>query len=181
MLFDRYWPDAGTSTTVRDAERLMQIEVTYVGTKFSWLSNAHQGIEVGAVNVHLTANGMEALTDFGHRCLKHAVRRRVRDHDGGNSLAMGRDQLIKMNEIDIATLITRNNDDIHAGHDRAGRICAMGARRDKAHVPFKIPAASVVRPDGEKARKFSLASGIRLQTHGVVTRNFSEHAFEFIN
>jgi hypothetical protein len=57
----------------------------------------------------------------------------------------------------------------------------MSARWDKTHVPFKIPTAPVVGTYGEEASKFALASGIRLQTYGVVTRNFSKHAFELVN
>ena len=47
--------DAGAAAAVRDAERLVQVEVADVGAEAPGLGQADEGVEVGAVDVHLAA------------------------------------------------------------------------------------------------------------------------------
>ena len=51
----RHRPDAGTAAAVGDAERLVQVEVAHVGAEATGLGHADEGVEVGAVDVHLAA------------------------------------------------------------------------------------------------------------------------------
>ena len=47
--------DARTAAAVRDAERLVQVEMADVGAERARLSQPDESVEVGAVDVHLAA------------------------------------------------------------------------------------------------------------------------------
>ena len=47
--------DAGAAAAVRDAERLVQVQVRHVGAELARLGEADQRVEVGAVDVDLAA------------------------------------------------------------------------------------------------------------------------------
>ena len=47
--------DAGAAAAVGDAERLVQVEVADVGAEPAGPGDADEGVEVGAVDVHLAA------------------------------------------------------------------------------------------------------------------------------
>ena len=55
MLGDPDRPYARSPTAMRNAERLVQIEVAHVCTEFAGLRQPEQGIEVGTVDVNLAA------------------------------------------------------------------------------------------------------------------------------
>jgi hypothetical protein len=48
-------PDAGTAAAVRNAERLVQVEVRDVGAELAGRGQSDERIQVRAVDVHLTA------------------------------------------------------------------------------------------------------------------------------
>ena len=48
-------PDAGTTASVRDAERLVQVQVRHVTAELTGLRHTEQRVEVRAVDVHLSA------------------------------------------------------------------------------------------------------------------------------
>ena len=58
-------PDTGPATAVRNAERLVQIEVADVTTEAARPGQADQGVEVGAVDVDLTADVVHGRADVG--------------------------------------------------------------------------------------------------------------------
>ena len=74
-------PDAGATAAVRDAERLVQIEVRDVGTERARPRDTDERVEVGAVDVDLPARLVHDLAQLDDVLLEHAVRRRVGDHD----------------------------------------------------------------------------------------------------
>ncbi len=47
--------DTGAAATVRDAERLVQVQVRHVGAEPTRLGEPEQRVEVGTVDVHLAA------------------------------------------------------------------------------------------------------------------------------
>jgi hypothetical protein len=51
----RHRPDAGATPAVGDAEGLVQVQVADVGPEAARLGHADEGVEVGAVDVHLAA------------------------------------------------------------------------------------------------------------------------------
>ena len=136
-------------------------------------ASAHHRIEVGAVDVHLPAVTMHDLAQLADVCLEHSVRRRVGHHrprPARSPAAVGLG--LEIVEVDvalprrIATTTTFN-----AGHHRAGRVGAVRARRDEAHVAAGVAAAAVIGVDGEKAGELALAAGVGLQADRVVARD----------
>jgi hypothetical protein len=73
MFCDANWPDAGTAAAVRDAEGLVQIQVTNVRAQIARTAKPHLRIHVGTVHVNLAAVLMHDRADFLHCFLKHAV------------------------------------------------------------------------------------------------------------
>ena len=77
VLPHRDRPDAGTAATVRDAERLVQVQVRHVGTEAPRRGEADERVEVRAVDVDLPAVLVDEVADLGDRDLEDAVGRRV--------------------------------------------------------------------------------------------------------
>ena len=73
---------AGPASSVRDAERLVQVEMRDVGAELAGLRQADHGIQVGAVEIHLPARVVDKVADLGDAVLEHPVRGRVGDHEG---------------------------------------------------------------------------------------------------
>ena len=57
-------PDARAAAAVRDAERLVQVQVRHVGAEPARLREADERIQVGAVDVHLAAGVVQQGADL---------------------------------------------------------------------------------------------------------------------
>src|SRR5690606_3712838 len=136
--------DAGAAAAVRDAERLVQVEVADVGAELAGLGPAEQRVEVGAVHVDLAAGLVHQAADLGDGLLVDAVRGGVGDHDGGDrALVLG--QLgAEVVQVDVAPVVAGDHGDPHAGHHRAGRVGAVRGAGDQADVAAGLAAAAVV-------------------------------------
>ncbi len=136
---DRHRADAGTAAAVGDAERLVEVEVAHVGAEATGLRHADEGVEVGAVDVHLAAVVVDDVAQLGDAGLVHAVGRGVGHHHCGEAVA-GRIGLgPEVVEVDVALGVARHDDDLHAGHHRRRGVGAMGRRGDEAHVRPSSP------------------------------------------
>ena len=60
-------PDAGPAAAVRNAERLVQVEVRHVGAELARRREADERVQVRAVDVHLPAVRVDDLAD-ARRC-----------------------------------------------------------------------------------------------------------------
>ena len=69
-------PDARAAAAVRDAERLVQVQVRDVGAELAGLCEADERVQVGAVDVHLAARVVHEPADLADRLLVDAVCRR---------------------------------------------------------------------------------------------------------
>ena len=87
MVPDCDWSDAGSASAVRDAEGLVQVEVTHVGSEEARLGDTDQRIQVCAVDVDLSAVVVNDVANLADSGFKHAVRRGVRDHERGEAAA----------------------------------------------------------------------------------------------
>mmetsp|Transcript_25785 Transcript_25785/g.74613 ORF Transcript_25785/g.74613 Transcript_25785/m.74613 type:complete len:257 (+) Transcript_25785:401-1171(+) len=63
---------ARSSTTVGNAEGLVKIQVTNIGTDQTRAREADLGIHVGAIHIHLTAGLVDGLDDFLDRLLENS-------------------------------------------------------------------------------------------------------------
>ena len=68
------------TAAVGDAEGLVQVEVADVGAERAGPGQADEGVEVGAVDVHLAAGVVHERADLADALLEHAVGRGVGDH-----------------------------------------------------------------------------------------------------
>ena len=55
---------AGSTATVRNAEGLVQVQVTHVGTDLARAAKAHLGIHVRTVHVNLPTGTMHRFANF---------------------------------------------------------------------------------------------------------------------
>ena len=167
--------DTRPAATVRDAERLVQVEVADVGAELAGLGQADHRVEVGAVDVHLSAVAVDDLAQLTDVGLEHPVRRRVRDHRRGQCVAGSGSLCLEVGKVDVALRVAAHDDHLQAGHHGAGRVGAVRARRDQAHVPARVAAAAVVGADRQQAGELALAAGIGLQADRVVAGDRQQH------
>ncbi len=142
---------------------------------------AEQRVEVRAVDVHLTAGVVHGLRDLEHVVLVHAVRRRVGDHQRGERVGMQRDLRPQIVEVDVAGLVARDDDDLHAREHRGCRVRAVRGRRDEAHRAIEIAVGAVIAADREEPGELALRAGVRLQRHGVVAGDLGEPHLELLD
>ena len=131
--------------------------------RLRWLTSApkrpgratpDEGVEVGAVDVDLAAGVVDGGADLADRLLEHAVRRRVGDHDrrpGGRRPARAWSR--RSSTSTLPPLVGGDDDDVEPGHHRAGRVRAVGARRDQAHRALRRRRASGGRRGWRAARR----------------------------
>ena len=169
--------DARAAAAVRDAERLVQVEVRDVGAELAGRREADERIQVRAVDVHLAAVRVHDLADAHDAGLEHAVRRRIRDHDRGEIVAMrfapcaSRSARSTLPSSSQATTTTCMPD-----HLRRRRIGAVRRRRDQADVAMRLAARSRDTPRsraGPRTRPASPRSAAATPRRSRCTRTAS--------
>src|SRR6185436_18504601 len=98
----RHRSDTGTTTTVGDAKRLVQVEVTDVGAELARLGETDHRVEIGAVHVHLSAMAMDDLAQLANVSLEHSMRRWIRDHRRGKCIAGSGGFCLEVGKVDVA-------------------------------------------------------------------------------
>ena len=139
---------------------------------------AHEGVQVSAIDVDLTAGGVHRVGDVLDAVLVNPVGRGVGHHQRGEVLTVLGDFRVQVINVDVALLITGDHNDLHTRQDGAGRVGAVSARRNQADVAVSITAGEVVAANRKQARVFTLASRVGLQRHRVVTGEFGEPGFQ---
>jgi hypothetical protein len=173
--------DAGSAAAVRDAERLVQVEVADVGAEPARLGQPDQRVEVRAVDVDLAAGVVHRGADVADADLEHAVGAGVGDHQRGQALAVLVDLRAQVVEVDVAGRRGADDDDAHAGHDGAGGVGAVRAGRDQADVALALAVRAVVAADRQQAGQLALAAGVGLQAAGVVAGDLAQPALEVVD
>ena len=98
----RHRADARAAAAVRDAERLVQVQVRDVGAEAARLGEADERVHVRAVDVHLAAGLVHQVADLADGRLVHAVRRGVRDHQRRDALAVLGELRAQVVHVDVA-------------------------------------------------------------------------------
>ena len=80
------WPcnhrsDSWATTSVRDAEGLVEVEVAYISAKLTKLCVSNHGVGVCSVDVDLTTGCVNEVTDLHHGLLIDAVGGGVGNHE----------------------------------------------------------------------------------------------------
>src|SRR5690606_25147372 len=162
-----YRADARAATAVRNAERLVQVQVRDVGTELARLGEADHGVHVGAIEIDLTTGSMHTLADVGDRQLENTVRRRIGDHERGQTVAHLIDAALQVCDVNVAVLVGSHNHHFHAGHLRRSRIGTVSGSGNQADVALMLAARLVISANGQQTRVFALGAGVRLQADRV--------------
>ena len=174
-------PDARPAAAVRDAERLVQVEVADVRAEPARLGQSEQRVQVGAVDVDLAAGVVHQRAQVDDGLLEHPVGRRVGDHDRGQLVAVRLDLGPQVVQIDRAVVGGLDHDHLHPGHHRRGRVGAVRRGRDQADPPVMITAGVVVGPDGQQPGELALAAGVRLDRDLGVAGHLGEPGLQLVD
>ena len=174
-------PDTRAAAAVGDAEGLVQVEVAHVGPEPSGLGDADERVEVGAVEVHLPTGVVDQLADVPDARLEHAVGRGVGDHERSQRVAVLTDLRGEVVGVDVAVVVTGDDHDPHAGHDRRRGVGAVGRRGDEAHGPGVVAARAVVGGDGDQTGELALGAGVGLERDGLVAGDLHQPRFELVD
>ena len=146
--------DARTAATVRDAERLVQVEVAHVGAEGAGSGQTDERVQVGAVDVDLAAGVVHRSADLGDRLLEDAVRGRVGDHQRRQPV------LVRRRSWPVGRRRRRrrcssalDDDHPHARHHGTRGVRPVRRGRDETDVAFLVAVRSVVRARSPAARR----------------------------
>ena len=169
---------AGPAAAVRNAERLVQIDVAHVGANRGRTGEADLRVHVRAVHVHLAAAPVHRRTDVLNCLLEHAVRGRIRDHQRSQAVGVRVGLASQVIDIDVAVGCTRHHHDAHARHHRARRVGAMRRGRNENHIAPGVAAIAMVGSNHHQPGELALGAGIRLQRHGREAGDLAQGCFD---
>ena len=169
---------AGASTSVGDAERLVQVQVRHVGAELPGPGQADQCVQVGTVQVDLPAELVDEVADLGDLRLEHPVGGRVGDHQGRQGVLEVGGTLLQVVEVHVAVAVALDHDDVHAGHHGAGGVGAVGRGGDQAGGPLPVTVGVVPRTDCQEAGQLALGAGVGLERYPVVSGDLYEHPLQ---
>ncbi len=136
-----------------------------VGAVVTGPTQSHLRVQIGTVQVDLPS---VLVDDVAHRPdlrLEHAVGRRIRDHDCREPIGVGFGLLLQVGHIDVALVVAAYDDDLHARHDGAGRIGAVGRRGDQADVAGAFTLGLLPGADDEQTGVLTLGTRVGLERH----------------
>ena len=181
MRLHRDRTDTRSAAAVRDAKRLVQVEMRHVGAEVPRRGKPDHRVQIRAVDVHLAAGAVHDLANTLDAFLEDAVRRRIGDHDR-RELARVRGGLrLEVGQVDVAVRIAADDHHVHSRHLRRRGIRAVRGRGNEAHVAVRLVAARVIRADHEQARVLPLRTRVGLQRHGIVAGDRAQHLLELAN
>ena len=143
-------PHARAAAPVRDAERLVKVQVAYVRTDAPRLAQPYEGVQVGPVQVHLPASFVHDAADLRNTLLEHAVGGRIRDHQRGETAGEPVGLGAQVVQVDVAVIIAVHHHHAHARQHRAGRIGAVGGAGYEADVALLLAVGRVILPDHQQ-------------------------------
>ena len=172
--------DAGTATAMGNAEGLVQVQMADIGTKGPRTAQTHLCIEVGAIEVHLTAMAMHQLADAANAGLEHAVGGGVGDHQRRQAVGMLRRASRQILLIDVAVVIAGHRHHLETRHHGTGGIGAMGTGGNQTDIAMVVTSGAMPGPDHEQPGVLPLGTGIGLQRHGCKTRERRKPGFQLL-
>ena len=174
MRLGTYRTDTGPATTVGDTEGLVQIQVRDVAPDVAVAGVAHQRVQVGAIDVDLTASLMNSVGDVANTRFIHPVRRGVGHHEGCQIVAVLGNLFLHVINVDVTAVVTRDHHNLHACQHSACCVGAVGARGNQTDRAVGVAAGQVVTANSEQAGVLALAAGVRLQRNRVIAGELSQ-------
>src|SRR5262245_63984679 len=126
MLFHADRAHARAAPAMLDAKGFVEIEMPNIGAISARPCKADLRVEVGAVEIDLSAVGMNDAANFANRGFENAMRGGISDHDCGEMAGILLRLLAQIGEVDIAVAVAIDDEDAHSSHLRGCRIGAVG-------------------------------------------------------
>src|SRR6266542_6036610 len=118
MLLNADRAHAGAAAAMRDAKRLVKIEMADISAIFPWLRQADLRIEIGAVEIDLPAVSVNDAANFANCGFEHAMRRGISDHHRREAVGILLRLIPQVGEIDVAVTVASDDNNIHPSHVR---------------------------------------------------------------
>mmetsp|Transcript_800 Transcript_800/g.1428 ORF Transcript_800/g.1428 Transcript_800/m.1428 type:complete len:333 (+) Transcript_800:829-1827(+) len=170
-----------SSSTVRDAEGLVEVQMTDVSTDSSRTSKAHLGIHVGTVHVNLSSSVVDGVADFDNRLFKDTKGGRVGNHKASELVPVLSNLGLEVVHVAITLIVVVDDNNLHAGHSSRGGVGAVGRLGNEADVPVSLPLGLKVSLDAEEAGEFSSGTGVRLSGNGGETSDFAKVPIQILD
>ena len=126
VLRDGDGSHAGPSPTVRNGERLVEVQVSDVSANCRRAYQSDLRVHVRAVHVHLSPMLVDNRAHFANPFFEDPVRRGIRHHQASQYLVMALGLSPQIIDVNVPLLIARDRRDTHACHGGACRIGSMG-------------------------------------------------------
>jgi hypothetical protein len=149
---------ARAAAAVRDAERLVQVQVADVGADVAGAAQADLRVHVRAVHVHLPAVLVHDRADLADRLLEHAVGRRVGDHQRREVSRAARPSPRRSATSMLPCSSQATTTTCMPAITALAGFVPCADWRDQADVRCRLPRAIVVGADHQQARVLALAS-----------------------
>ena len=173
--------DAGTAATMGNREGLVQVEVADVATELPRFRQADQRVEVGAVDVHLRTGRVDLIAHFANMLFVDAVGRGVRDHDGGNFVALLLQLRVQVIKIDGPVVARFHRNNFQPSQCRRCRVGAVGGLRDQADGALIVVARLVVAANSQQTSEFALGSRVGLHADSCVTGHLGQTVLQIVD
>ena len=163
QIVDDHWARARAARAVRRGEGLVDVDVQAIEAHLGRFDHAQNGVQVGAVAIHQTADAVDGGGYFAQPCFKEPEGIRVGQHQADHSVV----QLgFKLCQVNVAIGVRGDRDTDKTGHGGGGRVGAVG-RIGYQHLPTLVLAAlQVVGAHHQHARQLALGAGRGLQCGG---------------
>ena len=178
MRLDADRPHARAAAAMRNAERLVQIEMADIGAVIAGPRQPDLRIHVGAVEIDLSAMAVDDVADLADVLLEHAMGRGIGDHDRREvfeccSALARRSSTSTSPRASQATTTTSMPAML-----RGGRIGAVRRGGDQADLSMRLAARGVIGADRQQPGIFALRAGIGLQRDRVIAGDVAEPFFQ---
>src|SRR5690625_2674891 len=168
------------ATAMRNTERFMQVQVTYVRTNQSRRGPANLCIQIGAIQVDKAAMLMNQITDLFDIFFIDSVGGAISDLHTPTAFTALFLILTYIFYFDISVIVIPGNADLDSRHYGAGGVGAMSRGWNDCDVALVVTVGMVVRPDGHQARILPLWPGVGLKGRFGEACDFSEPGAQFI-
>ena len=154
---------AGTTTSVRRREGLMQVQVTYIGADRTRICQSNLRVHVGAIHIKLSTASVNDLAHLLDVHLEDTMRRRIGNHAGSQTLLVLLGFRAEIFQIDITILVAFNGYGLIPALDSTGRVGSVGGSRKQNDITMALADAFLISTDHTKTRVLAGGAGVRLQ------------------
>lgn len=170
VLLDTDGSNTRATTTVGNAEGLVQVQVADISTESARGGEANLSVHVGTVHVDLATVLVDELANLANLGLEDTVGARVGNHDGTEVISVFLALGLEISEIEVTSgSVTLDRDDAHASHSSRGGVGSVSGDGDEANVTLGLGVLLVELTDGTETSKFTLGTRVGLKRSSIHT------------